>query len=724
MTTVAVVADIAWDPSPGDNSTADVERALPLTWSPAGTAVQHDVYLGTDRAVVENADASDTSGVYRGRQDPNSYNPPEAVELGRTYYWRIDEVFADGNVTKGKVWSFAVAEVVDNFEDYDDINNRIFDVWADYFTNNTGATVGYFDPPLVEKTIVHEGSQSLPYHYDNDGAVNEGTDFEKIGTAFYSEAEREWATPQDWTANAAEFLALWFRGLPPLYGSFTTGPPMTMTARGTGIAGASDQFHFVYQPLSGDGSITARIVSLTDTGPGVAVGVMIRETLAADAMHAAVAVTPASGVAVIGRASEGGNSTTVSAEAGITTPQWVRLTRMGRTFTAEYSSDGNAWTGLGDPLTIPMSTDALIGLSLTAGTASATCTAEFSDMTTTATGQLLSEDVGIESNAPEQFYVALQDSSSTEAIVLYPEPNATTIDVWTEWNVALADFTGVDPQAITKISLGVGDRTNQQPGASGMLYVDNITLRPAEESPQDPDLLMHYALDGNPTDASGNGYDGTVQGDPQWVDGIIDGALVFDGGDYVGTGNTEQLENWTVACWVTSPAVPASGPYGGLVNRQGNYQINWDHPNEAFQGVAAVNAGGFQGAGFGPVQADTWYHIAATYDGNTLKAYRDGVLITATEAPGVPANAAREMRFGMGSFAGTLDDVRVYRRALTDAEIAEVGGFEEPDLAGHYKLDETRPMPPAMDTTGRSRAIRNGSKDSSTAPWRSTAAIS
>ena len=59
------------------------------------------------------------------------------------------------------------------------------------------------------------------------------------------------------------------------------------------------------------------------------------------------------------------------------------------------------------------------------------------------------------------------------------------------------------------------------------------------------DLLGWWRLDdgaGNTAiDFSGNGNDGTLEGDPQWVAGWIGGALEFDGDDYVDTGNTENL---------------------------------------------------------------------------------------------------------------------------------------------------------------------------------------
>jgi hypothetical protein len=205
---------------------------------------------------------------------------------------------------------------------------------------------------------------------------------------------------------------------------------------------------------------------------------MIRESLEPGSVHAMIVVTPGSGVSFQRRttADSGSESDT---EAGITAPQWVRLTRTGNTFTGEYSANGNSWTTLGAPLSIPMSADVYIGLCLTSHNVDATCTAEFSNVSlpSSATGQWQSQDIGIESNIGEQLYVVLQDSAGNSAVVTYSDPAATTIGTWTEWNIPFTDFTGVNLQAVTKMSIGVGDRANTQPGSAGDLYIDDIGLR-------------------------------------------------------------------------------------------------------------------------------------------------------------------------------------------------------------------------------------------------------
>ena len=178
-------------------------------------------------------------------------------------------------------------------------------------------------------------------------------------------------------------------------------------------------------------------------------------------------------------------------------------------------------------------------------------------------------------------------------------------------------------------------------------------------------------------DWSGNGNQGTLVGGVSWVAGQKGLGLSFDGtNDYVETGNTTNLPTWTISAWVRSPAAPANAVPSGPINRQANYQINWNHSNAAFRGAAAVRAGGvWHGASFGPLTGNTWYYLAATYDGETLRAYKDGVLITSNTAPSGPPNSdANSLKLGRAAaanqfFQGTVDEVRVYNRALSLAEI-------------------------------------------------------
>ena len=297
-------------PTPANKAVTDVEKALPLSWTPGEKAAQHDVYLGTNALAVESADTSDTTGIYRGRQDPNSFNPPEGVKAGQTYYWRIDEVNTDGTISVGRVWSFTVAQyiIVDDFEAYNDVDNMIYDTWADYYVNNTGMTVGHFDPPFAEQSIFHGGAQAMYMRYDNDGTVNEGTNFEKSGTLLYSEAERTVGRCTGFDQKRNYLSDAVVQRHYRIYWQLHTGPPIKMTGLGTDIAGTADQCHFAYKKLSGNGVITAKVLSITNTDSLAKAGVMMRESLDAGSKHFTTVACPSNRVSFVRRTTTGGAS--------------------------------------------------------------------------------------------------------------------------------------------------------------------------------------------------------------------------------------------------------------------------------------------------------------------------------------------------------------------------------------------------------------------------------
>ena len=143
------------------------------------------------------------------------------------------------------------------------------------------------------------------------------------------------------------------------------GTSMAVAGSGLDIWGAADQFHYVYQPLSGDGSIVARVTSVQNSHPWVKAGVMIRETLAADSSQAFMLVTPGGtkGLAFQRRVATGGTSISTSGGEG-TAPSWVRLVRTGNTITAARSADGVTWTTVGSE-TFAMTSTVYVGIAVT-----------------------------------------------------------------------------------------------------------------------------------------------------------------------------------------------------------------------------------------------------------------------------------------------------------------------------------------------------------------------
>ncbi|ADD42640.1 PQQ-dependent sugar dehydrogenase [Stackebrandtia nassauensis] len=134
----------------------------------------------------------------------------------------------------------------------------------------------------------------------------------------------------------------------------------TVNGSGWDIWDTTDEFHYANRPLSGDGRITARLTSQTDTDDWAKAGVMIKESTQAGARYAAVAVTPDNGVRMQANFNEDDGG--FAYQPG---NAWLRLTRSGDTFTAETSDDGTNWTRIGTT-TLTMAKDVTIGLFSTA----------------------------------------------------------------------------------------------------------------------------------------------------------------------------------------------------------------------------------------------------------------------------------------------------------------------------------------------------------------------
>ncbi len=155
----------------------------------------------------------------------------------------------------------------------------------------------------------------------------------------------------------------------------------TVEGSGADIMWNTDEFHFVYQPLSNDGQIIARLVSLEDTGDYTKAGLMIRETLNGNSRYAGILVTPDNGIFFQNRTITGGytnfNSPGYSAQA----PRWLKLTRSNNTFTGYVSSDGSVWTQVGSDVSIYMGTgDIYIGMAVCSYNDGVLCTAEFDNI--------------------------------------------------------------------------------------------------------------------------------------------------------------------------------------------------------------------------------------------------------------------------------------------------------------------------------------------------------
>jgi len=467
----------------------DVTQTPILTWNAGEQAAEHQVYFGADANAVAAATPADTA-IYRGSQalDQTTFDPG-TLEWNKIYYWRVDEVntTAADSPWKGAVWSFTTANflVVDDFESYvDDVEGRIFQSWIDGWGytepapgnpgNGTGSTVGYTGAPFAEQVIVKSGKQSMPFGYDNSASPN------------YSETERTFASPQNWTVNGVNTLSLQVRGYPEVNNVTVTetGGKMTLTGDGSDIWNNYDDFTYAYKSLNGDGTIVARVTNIgAGTNTWAKAGVMIRDSLDGGSTHAYMVMSANSdgaagnGASFAYRATENGTSgPSMNSTPVVAPPYWVKLERVGDTFTGYTSADGSTWMMIGAQ-DVVMTAPVYIGICVTSHQTGEQRTFQFEGIKTTGSVTGAWQGAVINSpryNSPQDFYVALQDSNNKIAVV----KNATVVTAvdWTEVQIPLSSFTGVSMTKVKKMFIGVGDRDNPVADGTGKLFIDDIRV--------------------------------------------------------------------------------------------------------------------------------------------------------------------------------------------------------------------------------------------------------
>ncbi|PJE64483.1 MAG: hypothetical protein COU90_03515, partial [Candidatus Ryanbacteria bacterium CG10_big_fil_rev_8_21_14_0_10_43_42] len=212
-------------------------------------------------------------------------------------------------------------------------------------------------------------------------------------------------------------------------------------------------------------------------------------------------------------------------------------------------------------------------------------------------------------------------------------------------------------------------------------------------------LVGHWTFDeGSGTvagDSSGLGNTGTLTNGPVWGVGKVGGALSFDGSnDYIDAGSNAILDDMSVfsfSAWI-NPGTGAYGPQGTIVQKgHGDIQLTYEgwilafYPNAptqlTFRAVHQTNHLLIQ-APPNVFTMNEWQHVVVTWDGSPnasgVKIFRNGVEVSySTQQNGSGpkvSDVARNFLIGINSyvntpFKGSLDDVRIYNRALSSTDI-------------------------------------------------------
>ncbi|MFB0552395.1 MAG: LamG domain-containing protein [Phycisphaerae bacterium] len=486
------------DPNPA-NGSLHTDTWANLSWSPGDTAVSHDVYVGDNFDDV-NDGIADT---FQGNQNAMfivvgfpGFPFPDGLVPGMTYYWRIDQVEADGTTThKGNVWSFTVppktayypdpadgAELVepdvelgwtpgfgaklhtvyfgDNFDEVDNAAGGLPQGVTAYSPGTLKMAKTYYW--RVDEFDVIETHKGNVWSFTTQGAV--GSPDPANGAV-----DVEHTPILTWTPGAyADSHQVFFGDDEDAVKNADTSSP---EHKGTGNLGAES-----YEPekllwnttyywrideannANPDSPWTGKVWSFTTANFLVVDDFEDYDTGENQIWYA---WKDGLGYGTAGTEPYYPGNGTGSAVGDENTPSYTEETIVhggNQAMPVFYDNSVLMYSEVEKTLTYPR------------------------DWTENGVTTLSIWFRGISDNAAETLYVALNGS----AVVSHDNPNAAQIDKWTQWNIDLQAFAdqGVNLANVNTIALGLGNKKNPQAGGSGTMYFDDIRLYPPPPEPE------------------------------------------------------------------------------------------------------------------------------------------------------------------------------------------------------------------------------------------------
>jgi len=477
LTSYAEVMQAAREPYPADGS-VHTDTWVTVTWTAGFTAASHDVYFSDNLADVQ----ARTAEAFRGNQPLTNFVVgfpgfpyPDGLVSGTTYYWRIDEIEADGTLHEGNIWSFLVppksAYYPEPVDGTDSVDPNIILTWQPGF----GAILHYV------------------YFGDDYDTVSNAAGAMPWGTLSYSPGTLELGKAFYWRVDA-------FNGAETYKGevwSFSTpgavgGPipangavDVTQTQILTWVASDNAASHEVYFGTDKD---TMRIA---DTGSPEYKG---SKTLGSESYDPGKLEWDSTYYWRVDEVETGGtqkgliwNFTTANflivddfesyndineGEAG--SNRIYLAWADGYDDPANGSLVGNAAAPFAEQTIVHGGLQSMpLAYDNSAGKSEATLTLTYpSDWTEKDVDTLTIWFRGVSANTPETLYITLNGSATVE----YDNPDAVRKNSWTEWNVSLQAFAdqGIDLANVNTITLGLRSVT----GGTGTMYFDDIRLYP------------------------------------------------------------------------------------------------------------------------------------------------------------------------------------------------------------------------------------------------------
>ncbi|MCS7033590.1 MAG: fibronectin type III domain-containing protein, partial [Phycisphaerae bacterium] len=223
-------------------------------------------------------------------------------------------------------------------------------------------------------TIATVGANTTTY---SAGGLLEGTTYFFRVIAFNNQGE-SLASNEAGATTTSQFTSVDIgNALPP--GStqtVTNDRDYNLHAGGADIWGNSDSFRFAYKQLTGDFDVVVLITGVTNTHPTAQAGLMARASLSSSAMNVMQRTDASNRFRFAYRASTGGTTTATGSLTHPTGQGWLRLTRVGNTFTGYSSTDGVNWTQTGT-VSLDMGATLFVGLAASSKNASMLNTVQY-----------------------------------------------------------------------------------------------------------------------------------------------------------------------------------------------------------------------------------------------------------------------------------------------------------------------------------------------------------
>jgi fibronectin type 3 domain-containing protein len=250
------------------------------------------------------------------------------------------------------------------------------------------------------------------------------------------------------------------------------------------------------------------------------------------------------------------------------------------------------------------------------------------------------------------------------------------VQVGTSTGLSYAD-TGLAPSTVYNYRVRAADAAGNLSGYSPIASVTTpVVVVPAG-------LVAAYSFDEGSgaaiEDRSGSNNPGSINGAAWTTQGKFNAALSFNGVNAIAIVNASSTLNiataMTLEAWVQPTAAQSS--WRAILHRETDaYYLHASCPDGAMLPAGGGMLNGVERYVSGPaaIPVNTWTHLATTYDGTTLRQYVNGVEVSSRAVSGTIEVNAKPLRIGGNTYAGQffqglIDEVRIYNRALTGAEI-------------------------------------------------------